>query len=325
MSFFNKIFGGKNKTSSDNLTTITRTETYEGFSIPGIIHNMQYHFTDLQVYRDGLVYCWDMVDLKIFKEKLKTGWVVTRIPDGERISLFSLGNWTIDKGTWDFNISDSYYDHIFSLVKVLNPELENLYNCHGTTVKVINGVNVSTFSSPNPVPYYEKGESKIFPDRIKGKHLYIFYRADDNKLYLGQLSIFRDGQIEIANIPKKIRFNVNDLEELINKKTLLTDLPLKERVTILGLGSFEIVSGSGVDIKDKYAELLDVYEELKSGKNSIERCREVFDEYKSNPTDELKEKLKAAYEKVPRHQRMFVGNMDNKDYEVKKIIYGKPK
>lgn len=325
MSFFDKIFGGQNKTSSDSLTTITRTETYEGFSIPGIIHNMQYHFTDLQVYRDGLVYCWDMVDLKLFKEKLKTGWVVTRIPDGERISLFSLGNWTIDNGTWDFNIADSYYDHVYSLVKILNPNLENLYDCHGTTEKMVGNVRVSALAMPNPIPYYESGESKIFPERIKGKNLYIFYKSEDNKLYLAQLSIFVDGKIELANIPEKKYFTIDQLEKLINNKTLLTNLPLKERVIILGLGSFEIVSGAGVDIKDKYAELLDVYEELKSGKNSIERCREVFNEYKSNPSNELKEKLKVAYEKVPKHQRMFVGDMDTKDHEVKKIIYGKLK
>lgn len=323
MPFFSKIFGGKNKTSSKSLTTITRTETYEGFSIPGIIHNMQYHFTNLQVYKDGLVYCWDMVDLKLFKEKLKSGWVVTHIPDGEYISLFSLGHWTIDNSSWDFNSADSYYDYVYSLVKILNPNLENLYNCHGTTEKIVGNVRVSALAMPNPKPYYEYGESKIFPERIKGKNLNIFYRSEDHKLYLAQLSIFVDGKIEIANIPEKKYFTIDQVEELITNKTLLTNLPFKERVIILGLGSFDIVNGAGVDIKDKYAEILDVYEELKSGKNSFERCREALSKYKSSPSDELKEELKVAYEKVPRHQRMFVGDMDTKDHEVKQIIYGK--
>lgn len=57
MKLFDKIFKSNKTTETVDLTTITRTEVLEGFSIPGIIHNMQYHFTDLQVYSDGLISC----------------------------------------------------------------------------------------------------------------------------------------------------------------------------------------------------------------------------------------------------------------------------
>lgn len=71
MKLFNKIFKSNKTIESAALTTITRTEVLEGFSIPGIIHSMQYHFTDLQVYSDGLISCWEMVDLSMFKDKLE--------------------------------------------------------------------------------------------------------------------------------------------------------------------------------------------------------------------------------------------------------------
>lgn len=125
MKLFDKIFKS-NKTEPADLTTITRTEILEGFSIPGIIHNMQYHFTDLQVHSDGLISCWEMVNLSMFKDKLNKGWVVTSIPDGEAISIFSLGHWKIEQGEWQ-HTKETLYDYVYSLVKKLNPTLENLH------------------------------------------------------------------------------------------------------------------------------------------------------------------------------------------------------
>ena len=83
MKLFDKIFKS-NKTEPADFTTITRTEILEGFSIPGIIHNMQYHFTDLQGYSDGLISCWEMVDLSMFKDKLNKGWVVHQFQTEKR-------------------------------------------------------------------------------------------------------------------------------------------------------------------------------------------------------------------------------------------------
>ena len=127
MKLFDKKFKSNKATEPTDLTTITRTEVIEGVSIPGIIHNMQYHFTDLQVYSDGLISCWEMVDLPMFKDKLNEGWVVTSIPDGEAISIFNLGYWDIEQGEWR-HTKDTLYEYVYSLVKRLNPTLENLQN-----------------------------------------------------------------------------------------------------------------------------------------------------------------------------------------------------
>ena len=57
MKYFDKIFKKPDSSTPNDLTTITRTETLEGFAIPGIIWNTQYYFTDIQIYRDGVVNC----------------------------------------------------------------------------------------------------------------------------------------------------------------------------------------------------------------------------------------------------------------------------
>lgn len=320
MKLFDKIFKS-NKTDPADLTTITRTEILEGFSIPGIIHNMQYHFTDLQVYSDGLISCWEMVDLSMFKDKLNKGWVVTSIPDGEAISIFSLGHWKIEKGEWQ-HTKETLYDYVHSLVKRLNPTLENLHNYNGNNSKMVGKANVAKHFIPTPKPYYFDDPKSFFPNRINGEKFHFFYRNDDHKTYLAELSIYKSGNIEITNLPKKKIYKFEDLNDLTKNGILITDLKIGETVSILNLGSFKVVSGSGVDIKSKLNELTDKFNELNGRENSIAKCARIFDEYKQNPTKKLRDELREAYEEVPEHQRIFVGTMDTKDYEVRQVIYG---
>lgn len=320
MKLFDKIFKS-NKTKPADLTTITRTETLEGFSIAGIIHNMQYHFTDLQVYSDGLISCWEMVDLSMFKDKLNKGWVVTSIPDGETISIFSLGHWNIEEGKWQ-HTKETLYDYVYSLVKRLNPTLENLHNYNGNNSKMVGKANVAKHFISEPKPYHFDDPNSFFPKKINGEKFNFFYRNDDDKTYLAELSIYKSGYIEITNLPTKKIYKFEDLDELTEKGILTTDLKIGETITILNLGSFKIVSGSGVDIKFKLNELTDKFHELNGRENSITKCARILDEYKRNPTKKLRAELKQVYEAVPEHQRIFVGTMDTKDYEVRQIIYG---
>jgi len=321
MKLFDKIFKSNKTTEPSDLTTITRTEVLEGFSVPGIIHNMQYHFTDLQVYSDGLISCWEMVDLHIFKDKLNKGWVVTSIPDGEAISIFNLGNWKIQQGKW-LHTKETLYEFVFSLVKRLNPTLENLHNYNGNNSKMVGKANVAKHFIPDPKPYHFDDPNSFFPKKISGEKFHFFYRSDDTKTYLAELSLYKSGHIELSNLPTNKIFKFEELNELTEKGILATELKVGESVTILNLGSFKIASGSGVDVKFKINELTDKFNELNGRENSIAKCARIFDEYKENPTKKLRDELKVAYEAVPTHQRIFVGTMDTKDYEVRQVIYG---
>ena len=321
MKLFDKIFKSKKKTEPAALTMITRTEVLEGFSIPGIIHNMHYFFTDLEVYSDGLISCWETVDLPMFKDKLNEGWVVTSIPDGEAISIFNLGHWYIEQGEWQ-HTKISLYNFVYALVKKLNPTLENLVNYSGNSSRLIGKINVAKHSIPDPKPYYNEDPISFFPKKVSGEKFHFFFRNDDNKTYLAELTLYKSGHIEITNLPEKKVFKFEELNELVNSGQLTTELKIGETVTILNLGSFRVKSGSGVEIKFKLKELTDKFNELNGRENSIAKCARIFEEYKQNPTKNLKNDLKKAYEAVPEHQRIFVGTMDTKDYEVRQVIYG---
>jgi hypothetical protein len=321
MKLFDKIFKSANRTIIGDLTTITRTETLEGISIPGIIHNMQYHFTDLQAYSDGLVSCWQMVDLPMFKEKLNNGWVVTSIPDGEAMSIFNLGLWYIEAGEW-LHTKDSLYDFVYSLVKNLNPTLENLVSYNGNSSKKVGKVSVAKHFIPDPKPYYYDNPNDFLPKKVNGEKFRFFFRHDNSRTYLADLSLYKSGHIEITNLPEKKTFRFEQINELVDSGQLTTDLKIGERVTICNLGSFKIKSGNGIEMKFKINELTDTLNELNGSENSIAKCARLFDEYKQNPTRRLRDSLKEAYEGVPEHQRIYVGTMDTKDYEVRQVIYG---
>lgn len=321
MKLFDKIFKRDKAIKPMDLTTITRTEVIEGFSIPGIIHNMQYHYTDLQLYSDGLISCWKMVDLAMLKDTLNKGWIVTSIPDGEGISIFNLGYWKIEQGEW-LHTKETLYEYIYSLLKKLNPTLENLHNYHGNNSKMVGKVTTAKHFIPIPKPYHLNDPNSFLSKKVNGEKFNIFFRDDGNKIYLSELSLYKSGLVEITNLPAKKTFNFEELNELAEKEVITTQLKVGETVTILNLGSFKVTSGDGVEMKFKLNELADKFNELNGKENSIAKCTRIFEEYKQNPTKKLRTKLSEAYEAVPEHQRIYVGTMDTKDYEVRQVIYG---
>ena len=67
-----------------------------GVSLPVFIHNLNYHLTEIHVYEDGMIDCWELVDFNGFKEKIKSGWIKTQLPKGENVSAFPLGHFEVN-------------------------------------------------------------------------------------------------------------------------------------------------------------------------------------------------------------------------------------
>ena len=61
-----------------------------GKGLPAFIHNGDYHQEIIEVYADGLINCWQLVDLDGFKQKVREGWVVTQVPAGKQITCHHL-------------------------------------------------------------------------------------------------------------------------------------------------------------------------------------------------------------------------------------------
>jgi hypothetical protein len=77
----------------------TYRTTREGERIDGVfamafIHNGDYYLTHLSIFRDGMVDCWGLVSFEEFKEKVRSGWVVTRPPPDARVRVSFLAVFT---------------------------------------------------------------------------------------------------------------------------------------------------------------------------------------------------------------------------------------
>jgi hypothetical protein len=66
-----------------------------GVYFPAFIHNADHHLTNIVAYRDGMVDCWGLVTFEVFKEKVRSGWVVTSVPEGATISIHHVGRFKV--------------------------------------------------------------------------------------------------------------------------------------------------------------------------------------------------------------------------------------
>ena len=79
---------------------------------------------------------------------------------------------------------------------------------------MVGKANVAKHFMPDPKPYYYDDPNSFFPKKNNGEKFHIFFRNDDSKTYLAELSIYKSGHIEITNIPAKKNFKFDELNEL---------------------------------------------------------------------------------------------------------------
>ncbi|MET6996857.1 DUF7638 domain-containing protein [Chitinophaga defluvii] len=301
-----------------NPTTVYRKQIIEGFSIPAIIHNSSYFFVDIDVYADGRVQCWNFEDIEHFKKDVRRGWVALSIPDNEEISIHDLGSWTITNGSWVFD-KESFIDYVLSLIKELNPKSENIYQY---SPKIINGIRIGESGTGSIYKEHKRTPNDPFPKKIDGKSVDLFYKID-NEYYLVKAIIFPDLTIDLCRLAKNVEITLQEFEELIAKEIIVTTILPNSKVNINGFGSFTVQEAQyTVEVKDKLLEIKDTIRELKGEPSSVDICREAYEQYINHPTLKNKEQLKISYENVPDHHKMYVGDMDTKDIEVRMIIYG---
>jgi hypothetical protein len=75
-----------------NTYRIENDKLIKGKSLPVFIHNLNYHLTEIHVYEDGKIDCWELVDFDGFIKKIQSGWIRTNLPKGEKVFAFPLGN-----------------------------------------------------------------------------------------------------------------------------------------------------------------------------------------------------------------------------------------
>lgn len=301
---------------------IERTTTIEGIVTPAFIHNAGWYFLiDLPVYADGLVDVWETVDLALFEEKIASGWVSTAAPDGASVEISALASFAVDAGRWELTPRE-LSTRVRALVEELNPRMRNLYECHEENIVLIGKKRVSTLGISKKVPIRPES-STLGARRLRGESTSAFF-VDDGRTYVADLRVFEDGMIELGRVPSARVVSIDELHAAARDGTLRTEPRDGERVEILGLGSFAVRRPIRcIALEELLRSMPDLVDRACGRPDSVARCRAAYERYLREPTEANREELRAAYERVPDHNRKYVGDMDTKDVAVRMILYGR--
>ena len=305
-----------------NLTQIVRTKLIRGYAFSGIIHNGSFFHTNLEVFSDGLIYCWEMVDLPMFRSKLGSGWVVTSVPDSEALHIHGIGNLRFSDAKWK-HTPDSLMQFIESVLKDLNPRLENLHDCHGRKTEVVNGVRYAVQGHGDPQPWKPDGPINPFLSGSYGRRV-THFRAVEDVLYLVAICLFEDETVRISGLPGgESLMSFEEFQKQLKDSELFRLPEDGDKVIIDQLAAFTARGWEWrVEPNELEAEIHDEHEQAIGRPGAIRTCRDAYQSYMQEQTDATFDGLRQAYEAVPVHLRMYCGDMDTKDIPIRIILYG---
>jgi hypothetical protein len=95
------------------------------------------------------------------------------------------------------------------------------------------------------------------------------------------------------------------------------------------IGALGIVEAAGIDwavsVDEKRKEILDYKNALNDKPTLHDAAVSAYHAYLEDPSGDNRERLRAAYEAVPEHERMYLGDMDSKDWDYQRILYSDEK
>ena len=294
--------------------------TVPGIVVPGFINNGgDYYFTEVDIFADGVVDAWGAVDLDFLGRKFEEGWISPIVPDGEEMSIHDVVQGEVTAGQWSHDAS-GYHERILEGMRQLNPSMSDLVSFEGEDVEIREGIRYAKIgvTEASPIQQAATGDSPA------GKSRYAFIH-EDGQVYLTSIRIYADGMIDVhPRFGEERLVDLDEFKRLVRKNTVSVTVADGSTIEIDTLGRFEINEVySYVKRKSHFVnEVIATIDEMKGEQTAVQKCREAFEVYLDKPTMQNKELLKQAYEAVPGHHRMYVGDMDTKDVPIRMVIYG---
>lgn len=292
---------------------VYRQQRIEGVTIPGIIRNGGYFWQDMAVYEDGTVSIWDKIDLDDVPQKIASQKLVFSVPDGKGLSVHELCSLEIVSAKWNYD-EKSYFEHIVETVKSINPEMANVYKTTPRERAKWKEHHVGFSASPTPC----KLGARFGYDLLEGDNAHILLR-NDNRLLLTELYCYEDETFSIDGLDGF--FTLEDIEKMFKDKTLATKPNDGEKVYLGDLGVAETETVYAVSAKNKLAELKNKSLRVQGKPDAHDAAIKAYHAYLVEPTDFYREKLREAYEAVPEHERCYLGDMDTRDGDFRRILY----
>lgn len=295
------------------MAKVYRRQLIEGITIPSIIHNMNYFWHNMAVYEDGTVSVWDKVDLEDVPKKISSTWLSFSVPEGKSLSVHGLCNLDILYAKWNFD-NESYYNYIIETVKKINPEMANIYRTTQREREKWEKYHVAFTADSTPC----KLDGGFGYDLSDGDETNILLH-NGGKLLLTELYAYEDGSFSVDGLDGD--FKIEDIEKMFADKTICTKPKKGETVTLGVLGEIKTEADYAVSPKEKLGEIKNNSLRIQDKPDAHKLCINAYHRYLVEPTEYNRNKLREAYEAVPEHERMFLGDMDSKDHDFQRILY----
>lgn len=152
--------------------------------------------------------------------------------------------------------------------------------------------------------------------RIDGVFEMAFIHNGD--YYLTHISIYRDGMIDCWGL-----VDFEEFKKKVRSRWVVTRPPKKARIHVSSLACFTATHASyWIEPEEFIKEVADEIEQLNGRPTTSDRCRAAWAAYQASPSTSTREALRAAYEAIPEHNRMYVlRNQDSKDHPIRRILY----
>ncbi|EIN5664597.1 hypothetical protein LPC17_000148 [Listeria monocytogenes] len=285
----------------------------EGTAIPAIIHNMEYYLISMPVFEDGSMDCWERINLKGLQNKLASNRLVTSIPEGKSINIHGLGTYTIHGARWQ-HTPKTYYKFVYENVRNMNHEMINLFNETSEQKQKWENHNVAWSTNANPY----KVAGKVGYEVIDGSSTQVLYHSE-NEMILTALVIYEDDTFFLEET--KSTHSLDEIEKMFSSGVLASKVSGIFTMVIPNLATLTVSADYQTSSYSKFKEIKDLAAKITKTKTSLEICRESYYHYLTHPSEITRESLRKAYEAVPKHQRIYLGDMDSRDTDYIRIIY----
>jgi hypothetical protein len=267
---------------------VSYKRTVEGVTVPAIIHNGSYFYIDMPVYEDGTVSCWEKVALADVPGVIQSGWLTSSVPDGKTLVVHGLIEFRLQNAVWEYT-DDNFFACIQSAAESMDHKTED----------------ICAMSAEN---------------KYRSTHV---FTAFDGVVRLENITAFADGTYAMGSLGTVTE---DELNARFAQNFIFTTPPLGAPIHIDALGvacASEIVWA--VSAEEKRKELFDYKNALNDKPTLHDAAVSAYHAYLEDPTAYHRERLRAAYEAVPEHERMYLGDMDSKDWDYQRILYSDEK
>jgi len=284
-----------------------------GRAIPGFIRNFDHYLTAIETFADGAINCWGFVDRELFASKIEKRWVATAPPVGAQIGIHNLGMVNVAEAEWTLSPVDMIRV-TDDAIHELNPDMTGLIDMEGDDCELRGKMRYAKMPLVNG-EIYRIGSNGT---EIVGTALPVFLRRT-NDFVLTHWFIYSDATSQVGYNGSLMP--LSDTIKSMSNSSVTTDVPDGAWITIEGLGKFKTASGHwGINPRERIREAHDELSILQGQPGAVRQCIAAHKAYIQEPSESAREVLRTAYRAVPSHLRRYCGDMDSKDWPIRRIL-----